>query len=76
MARVIECEIDNKIVIVSNEPIGYPNFASENIRVSYAEFERLNAKYGGHYGINWYFLGTRSIKYFDSKHNKWDVARR
>lgn len=76
MARVIECEIDNKIVIVSNEPIGYPNFASENIRVSYAEFERLCLRYGTPYGINWYFLGTRSIKYFDSESNKWDVVRR
>lgn len=76
MARVVECEVDNKIVIVSNEPIGYPNFASENIRVSYAEFERLNVRYGGHYGTNWYFLGKRNIKYFDHQADKWMVVRR
>jgi len=76
MAKVIEVQSDNRIVIVSNEPVGYPNFASKNIRLTYAEYERLNMKYGGHYGINWYLLGDKSVKYFDSAADEWRIVRR
>ncbi|MHA2023810.1 MAG: hypothetical protein ACTSWQ_09135 [Candidatus Thorarchaeota archaeon] len=76
MAKVVECEIDRRVVIVTNEPVGYPNFSAEEFRLSYKEFERLNLKYGGHYGINWYLYGKDSIKYFDHQSDEWKVIRK
>jgi len=75
MAKVVEIEQDRKVVILSNEPLCYPNEASALLRLSYKQYERLNLRYGGFYGINWYFLGTDSIKYFDSNEDKWKIEK-
>ena len=47
------------------------NDASYTLEIDKNDFKKLCGQYGI-YGIDWYFVSPRTIKYFDDKKQAWD----